>query len=183
VSYSLPWLLARLDQAERVKYLLFWGHRPSPDGMVGKSCFSQWWPAAFTVAGDTYATAEHWMMAEKARLFGDGDVRAEILAADSPAAAKKLGREVRNFDAATWDARKYALVCAGNAHKFGQHPDLAAFLLTTGERVLAEASPVDAIWGIGLAADHPDAENPAAWRGENLLGFALMEVRDQLRTE
>ena len=181
MPYSLPWLLTKAEQPERLKYLLFWGHKPSPDGAVAKSCFSQWWPAAFTVAGDTYATAEHWMMAEKARLFGDTEVLAQILAAKSPAEAKKLGRKIRGFDAAAWDAQKYALVTTGNLHKFSQHPELAAFLLATGEWVLVEASPVDAIWGIGLAADHADAENPGRWRGENLLGFALMEVRDQLR--
>ncbi|MGI4872340.1 MAG: NADAR family protein [Janthinobacterium lividum] len=180
MHYSLPWLLAETNQQQRLKYLLFWGHKASPDGAVTKSCFSQWWPAAFTVAGDTYATAEHWMMAEKARLFHDTDVLAQILAAKSPAEAKKLGRKIRGFDAAAWDAQKSEIVRTGNLHKFSQHPDLAAFLLATGERVLVEASPVDAIWGIGLAADHADAENPASWRGENLLGFALMEVRDEL---
>ena len=178
MPYTLPWLLAETKPKE---YLLFWGHQPGPDGAVTKSCFSQWWPAAFTVAGDTYATAEHWMMAKKARLFGDAEVLAQILTAGSPAEAKKLGRKIQGFDAAAWDARKYEIVVAGNHHKFSQHPTLAAFLLGTGERVLVEASPVDAIWGIGLAADHADAENPDRWRGENLLGFALMEVRDQLR--
>ena len=178
MTYSLAWLLTQ----PAPEFLLFWGHQPSPDGTVTKACFSQWWPAAFTVAGATYATAEHWMMAEKARLFGDAEVLAQILAAATPAEAKKLGRKIRGFDAAGWDAQKYELVVAGNGHKFGRHPALAAFLRATGGRVLVEASPVDTIWGIGLAADHADAENPARWRGENLLGFALMEVRDQLRT-
>ena len=76
---------------------------------------------------------------------------------------------------------KVEIVTAGNLHKFGQHKELAKFLLSTSDRVLVEASPVDAIWGIGLAADSPDADNPARWQGPNLLGFALMEVRDQLR--
>jgi ribA/ribD-fused uncharacterized protein len=73
------------------------------------------------------------------------------------------------------------LVVTGNYQKFSQHPQLKEYLLTTGDRVLVEASPVDAIWGIGVAATHPDAMQPAKWPGENLLGFALMEVRDQLR--
>jgi ribA/ribD-fused uncharacterized protein len=177
--YSTDWLLQQ--QPNAIKYLFFWGHTPKQKGAVDKSCFSQWFPAAFTVAGDTYATAEHWMMAEKARLFGNDDVRRRIIAARHPDEAKKLGRQVTGFDPAVWDAQKYEVVVTGNYHKFSQHPALRDYLLTTSDRVLVEASPVDAIWGIGLAADHPDATQPARWPGENLLGFALMEVRDQLR--
>ncbi len=179
MSYSLPWLLNQPPAA--LKYLFFWGHTPKQKDVVDKSCFSQWFPAAFAVAGDTYATAEHWMMAEKARLFGNDEVRRRILAARHPDEAKKLGRQVTGFDPAVWDAQKVELVVMGNYHKFSQHPALRDYLLTTGERVLVEASPVDAIWGIKLAASHPDAMQPGRWPGENLLGFALMEVRDQLR--
>lgn len=179
MPYSTAWLL---DQPPAdLKYLFFWGHTPGQKDVVDKSCFSQWFPAAFTVAGDTYATAEHWMMAEKARLFGNDDVRQRIIAARHPDEAKKLGRQVTDFDPVVWDAQKYELVVTGNYHKFSQHAPLRNYLLTTGDRVLVEASPVDAIWGIGLAASHPDALQPARWPGENLLGFALMEVRDQLR--
>jgi ribA/ribD-fused uncharacterized protein len=179
MSYSLAWLLQQ-PPAE-TKYLFFWGHTPKQKDAVDKSCFSQWYPAAFTVAGDTYATAEHWMMAEKARVFGNDDVRARIIAARHPDEAKKLGRQVTGFNPQVWDEQKYELVQASNYQKFSQHPQLKDYLLTTGDRVLVEASPVDAIWGIGLAATHPDAMQPAKWPGENLLGFALMEVRDQLR--
>lgn len=70
---------------------------------------------------------------------------------------------------------------AGSVHKFGGDPELREFLLNTGDRVLVEASPMDRIWGIGLAADDPRAENPASWRGLNLLGFALMDARAELR--
>lgn len=181
MQYSTAWLLDRLAQGQRVKYLFFWGHQPGETGATTKACLSQWWLADFVVGGVTYPSAEHWMMAEKARLFGDDAVLDRIVAAQSPAEAKKLGRAIRGFVPAQWDEQKYAIVQAGNWHKFRQHPALAEFLLATGERVLVEASPVDAIWGIGLAADAADAENPARWRGPNLLGFALMEVRDQLR--
>jgi ribA/ribD-fused uncharacterized protein len=179
MAYSLSWLLQQ-PPAE-TKYLFFWGHTPKQKNVVDKSCFSQWFPAAFTVAGTTYATAEHWMMAEKARLFGNDDICRRIIAARHPDEAKKLGRQVTGFDPQVWDEQKYDLVKAGNYHKFSQHPPLQAYLLTTVDRVLVEASPVDTIWGIGLAADSPDAASPARWRGPNLLGFALMEVRDQLR--
>ena len=181
MMYSIDWLLDQLAQGHRVKYLFFWGNQPSRDGAVTKSCFSQWWLADFVVAGITYPSTEHWMMAEKARLFNDEATLAQILAARSPAEAKKLGREIQGFEAEVWEAHKYLIVKTGNIHKFSQHPNLKQFLLDTNDRILVEASPVDAIWGIGLAADSPDAENPTRWQGPNLLGFALMEVRDELR--
>jgi ribA/ribD-fused uncharacterized protein len=179
--YSTAWLLAQLAQDARVKYLFFWGHQPSKDGTVTKSCLSQWWVADFVVADVTYRSTEHWMMAEKARVFKDEDVLSRILAAKTPAEAKKLGREIRGFVPEVWEAHKYEIVKTGNFHKFSQNRELLTFLLSTNDRVLVEASPVDNIWGIGLAADSPDAANPARWQGPNLLGFALMEVRDQLR--
>ncbi|MFI9625782.1 NADAR family protein [Streptomyces sp. NPDC052042] len=175
-------LLARTRRGEKVKYLRFWGHRPLPDGRLGTSCLSQWWPSPFEADGVRYATAEHWMMAAKARLFGDAEAEARALAAKSPAEAKKAGRLVRGFDEATWERERYALVVAGNVHKFGHDPRLRGFLDGTKERVLVEASPVDRIWGIGLAADDPRAEDPETWRGLNLLGFALMDARAALRT-
>ncbi|MFD7720125.1 NADAR family protein [Streptomyces sp. NPDC059814] len=174
-------LVARTGRGERVKFLRFWGHRPRPDGTIGASCLSQWWLSPFTVDGVTYASAEHWMMAGKARLFGDAEAETTAVAAKSPAEAKKAGRLVRGFDEALWERERYGLVVAGSRHKFGQDPALRQFLLGTGDRVLVEASPMDRIWGIGLAADDPRAEDPAAWRGLNLLGFALMDARTGLR--
>ncbi|MET9595712.1 NADAR family protein [Streptomyces sp. NPDC006516] len=174
-------LEARVAGGERVKYLPFWGHRARADNVLGKSCLSQWWPAPFTVDAVTYATAEHWMMAGKARLFGDAEAESAALAARSPAEAKKAGRLVKGFDDAVWERERFALVVAGSVHKFGQDPALLAYLLGTGDRVLVEASPMDRIWGIGLAEDDPRALTPASWRGLNLLGFALMEARALLR--
>lgn len=176
-------LVSRAGAGDRVKYLLFWGHRPRPDGRIGASCLSQWWPAPFTADGVTYASAEHWMMAGKARLFGDTEAAEQAVAAKSPAQAKKVGRLVRDFDGTLWERERYRLVVAGSVHKFGQNPELGGFLLGTDDRVLVEASPMDRIWGIGLAADDPRAEDPATWRGLNLLGFALMEARAALRDE
>ncbi|THA71347.1 NADAR family protein [Streptomyces sp. A0642] len=174
-------LVSRAGRGDTVKYLLFWGHRPRPDGRIGASCLSQWWPSPFTADGVTYASAEHWMMAGKARLFGGAEAEEQAVAAKSPAAAKKVGRLVRGFDDTVWERERYGLVVAGSVHKFAQNPELGGFLLGTGDRVLVEASPMDRIWGIGLAADDPRAQDPAAWRGLNLLGFALMEARAVLR--
>jgi ribA/ribD-fused uncharacterized protein len=173
-------LQQHLAAGHAVKYLFFWGHTPAPGGSVGKECLSQWYPAAFELDGARYATAEHWMMAEKARLFGDEPIRRAIIEASHPDQVKKLGRQVKNFDAEQWEAGRFDIVVRGNEAKFGQHPALRDFLLASGERVLVEASPVDAIWGIGLAQDSPKAQHPDTWRGLNLLGFALMEVRTRL---
>lgn len=173
-------LTALVEAGARPKYLLFWGHRPEINGQVGPGSLSQWWPSEFTVAGVTYATAEHWMMAGKARLFGDDQVLPRILQARTPAEAKKLGRLVEGFDEERWAAARFELVVQGNVAKFGQDEDLRAYLLGTAQRVLVEASPMDRLWGIGLAADNERATNPAKWRGLNLLGFALMEARARL---
>lgn len=162
-------------------YLLFWGHRAAVPGIADKACLSQWWPAPFRLGDEPFPTAEHGMMAGKARLFGDEAARAAILAAPTPGKVKALGRGVKGFDEAHWAAARFELVVAVNMEKFRQNPALAAFLVSTGDRILVEASPVDPVWGIGLAADHADARRPAAWPGMNLLGFALMEVRARLQ--
>ncbi|MFD8934007.1 NADAR family protein [Streptomyces sp. NPDC059578] len=164
-----------------VEYLYFWGHRPSVANGADRSCLSQWYPSPFSVEGVTYATAEHWMMAAKARLFDDPEAERAALTATHPGGAKAAGRRVRNFDEALWVGQRLALVVEGNVHKFGQHPALSRFLLATGSRVLVEASPHDRIWGIGLTADEARASDPRQWPGLNLLGFALMRARTELR--
>ncbi|WP_407549667.1 NADAR family protein [Streptomyces sp. Pv4-95] len=176
-------LISATASRERVKYLHFWGHTPRRDGSLGASCLSQWWPAPFTVDGVAYATAEHWMMAGKARLFGDAEAERRAIAAGHPKQAKDAGRAVRGFDEEIWRQHRFALVVEGSVHKFGQDAALREFLLGTNSRVLVEASPLDRVWGIGLAADDERAEDPARWRGLNLLGFALMEARERLAEE
>ncbi|MFD5324023.1 NADAR family protein [Streptomyces sp. NPDC127092] len=177
---DLERLKQQVRRGDRVKWLHFWGHRPHPDGRLSASCLSQWWPSPFEVEGVRYATAEHWMMAEKARLFGDAEAERAALTAKSPGAAKTAGRLVRGFDEPTWQRKRFEIVVAGSVHKFGSDDALRGFLLGTGGRVLVEASPLDRVWGIGLAADDPRACDPDRWRGLNLLGFALMEARERL---
>jgi ribA/ribD-fused uncharacterized protein len=177
---DLATLRSRSAAGEGFRYLYFWGHRPRADGSLSASCFSQWFASSFIVEGVRYATAEHWMMAEKARLFGDDVALARVLAKDDPSAAKAAGRLVRHFDETLWVRQRFEIVVRGNLAKFGQHPPLSDFLRGTGHQVLVEASPVDAIWGIGLAASDPRAQDPAQWQGLNLLGFALMAVRNVL---
>ncbi len=121
------------------------------------------------------------MMAEKARLFDDPAILADIITATHPKQAKDLGRKVKNFDPVVWEKYCRSIVVEGNYYKFTQNAALREFLLGTGDRILVEASPVDAIWGIGLSAEDAAVTPPDQWPGENLLGFALMVVRDRIR--
>lgn len=181
--YDIETLREDCRAGKRFQYLFFWKPQPEADGSLGPGCLGQWWPCTFTDKGVKYCCAEQYMMAEKARLFGDEAVLADILRTCDPRRMKALGRKVRGFEQAVWEARCREIVVAGNLAKFGQDPGLREYLLATGERVLVEASPLDRIWGIGLGKSNPEAQEPLKWRGKNLLGFALMAVRDQLRTE
>jgi ribA/ribD-fused uncharacterized protein len=149
---SVAALLHKMKAGWAPEFLFFWGHKAKATNAVGKHVFSQWWPAAFEVDGVRYPTAEHYMMAEKARLFADNERLALILEAESPDRAKALGRKVQNFNAARWEAVAVQCVIAGNLAKFSQNPALKAYLLATGQKVIVEASPLDRIWGIGMAA-------------------------------
>jgi ribA/ribD-fused uncharacterized protein len=145
MEYSYRWLIESLEEGKGFKFLYFWGHQPNRNGQITSSCFSQWWEAPFVINDITYKTAEHWMMAQKALLFGDKEAYDKIVNAKSPGEAKALGREVRNFDQATWEEKRSKIVVDGSLAKFGQHSSLRKFLLNTKERVLVEASPVDTI--------------------------------------
>ena len=112
--------------------------------------------------------------------MGDEDTRNRILASTDPKEIKALGREVRNFDEYKWQKHRMEIVITGNLHKFMDNEELKVFLLATRNKILVEASPYDTVWGIGMKEDDPDCRNPRLWKGENLLGFALMDVREKL---
>lgn len=179
MRYSLQHIIELYQAGNRYEYVFFWGHHARP-GMVTKACLSQWYPAGFHVEGVEYHCAEQYMMAEKARLFGDEDVRKQVMLCDDPSDIKALGRRVKPFDADIWSKEAQQIVVKGNLHKFEQHPELCRFLLATDHRILVEASPCDTIWGIGMKESDEGVDNPCLWKGTNLLGFALMEVRDRL---
>lgn len=180
-QYDIKWLTDMFERGGTVKFLFFWGHTNKQNQEVGKFVFSQWYESPFIVDNITYKTAEHWMMAQKALLFDDKKSFEKIINCNKPGEAKELGRKVIGYDDQIWNEQKFEIVKNGNIHKFNQHPGLAEYLLKTENRILVEASPVDTIWGIGLSQDDPNIENVYCWRGQNLLGFALMEVRDFLR--
>ncbi len=178
--YNIKWLTEKIESGDSLKYLYFWGHTKKQDQEVGNFCFSQWYESSFEINGLTYKTTEHWMMAQKALLFGNKDIFEQIIDCEKPGEAKELGRQVIGFDEITWKENRFNIVRIGNIHKFNQNRDLGEYLLKTGNRILVEASPVDTIWGIGLTKDSKDIDNIYAWRGLNLLGFVLMETRDFL---
>jgi ribA/ribD-fused uncharacterized protein len=181
MKYSLSWLNQVLEKGIHHEFFFFWGHTQKNEGLTDKSCFSQWFPSPFTVDGVIYLTAEHWMMAKKAELFNDIEIKQHILKSETPGIAKELGRKVKNFDDEKWSKACFEIVVEGNVNKFLKQDELRKFLLNTGDKVIVEASPGDTIWGIGLSQDNPKAMSPSTWRGKNLLGFALMEVRDRLK--
>jgi ribA/ribD-fused uncharacterized protein len=172
-------LIQQVQQGRPFKYLYFWGHTPKQNNHVDKSCFSQWFSSPFKQEGVEYLTAEHYMMAQKAKLFNDDEIFQQILKVTHPNEAKQLGRKVQHYDEQLWQEKRFEIVVQANWAKFSQHPELRDFLLTTHDRILVEASPVDQIWGIGMAQDHEHIQDPNQWQGLNLLGFALMQVRSQ----
>lgn len=143
--------------------------------------FSQWKFSRFIENGVVFTSAEQYMMYHKAMLFGDRLIANQILTISYPKEIKALGRKVRNFDEKIWDESKYEIVKKGNILKFSQNRNLRDELLSTGNRILVEASPFDNIWGIKMGVNDPRINNPKNWRGQNLLGFALTEVREILR--
>lgn len=175
--FNVASLRAAISAGQSFDYLLFWGHRGRADARITPHCLSQWYPAPFRGPGGKYATAEHWMMAGKARLFGDDEAARKILRSDDPNIAKKIGRKVKDFDDAVWKKHRYEIVVEGSVLKFGKNRQLQSFLLGTKDKILVEASPMDTIWGIGVGKGDPRATQPSEWPGENLLGFALMEAR------
>jgi ribA/ribD-fused uncharacterized protein len=179
MRYRLKDIIEKFEKEEKLEFLFFWGHTVKDE--ITKACFSQWFPLEFEENGIIYKTAEHYMMAGKAKLFNDNEILEEILKAESPNVAKSLGRKVKNFDPQIWNEHKYEIVKRGNALKFSQNEKYKAFLLSTNDKILVEASPYDTIWGIGMLEADSRAKNPLQWNGGNLLGFALMEARDELR--
>lgn len=145
--------------------------------------FSNWYQREFVIDDFRYFCVEQYMMAQKAKLFHDSVRYTAILRANSPKDCKALGKQVTPFDAKVWDAVKYDIVKTGNKAKFEQNPDLMNLLLSTGDRIMAEASPKDKIWGIALDAETAKHINPEAWPGQNLLGKILMELKAEYRKE
>ena len=144
---------------------------------------SQWYPISFVIDGIKYQTAEQYMMAQKAMMAGDNETLNTIMRTKSPKKCKKLGRNIIGFDSDKWDVIKEDVVYRANIAKFSQNEALKQAILETGNAILAEANQYDSVWGIGRKASEKAAQVPEKWKGSNLLGKALMKVRDELSKE
>jgi ribA/ribD-fused uncharacterized protein len=170
--YSQHSKKSKVMRLSKKDYHFFWSK---------KSVLSQWYRSPFVDDdGQKYITAEQYMMAEKARLFGDSETRLKILQSDDPKTCKNLGRKVKGFDQTIWEGKREDIVYNGSLLKYAQNKDLKNALLLTADKCLVEASPYDKIWGIGMTASQKGASNPLCWKGLNLLGYILMRVREKL---
>ena len=140
---------------------------------------SNWYPSPFTAGGITFLSMEQFMMYRKAICFCDASVAAQILAADDAGEIKLLGRKVSNYDEHIWNGVRQIVVYEGLLAKFSQNEELKNQLKATGSTTLAECAVKDLVWGIGLSMKDPDRLDKTKWRGQNLLGYTLMMVRER----
>ena len=141
---------------------------------------SNWYPSKFTVNDVDFSSMEQYMMYKKAVCFGDKDMADKILATDDVAEIKAFGRLVANYNESYWNGVRQIVVFEGLTAKFSQNEDLKAKLKATDNSILAECAVKDRIWGIGLSMNNPDRLQIDKWKGQNLLGYALMMVRERL---
>ena len=142
---------------------------------------SNWYHSDFMVDGMKFSSMEQFMMYRKAVCFHDNLIAKQILETEDVAAIKALGREVSNYDDHVWNGVRQITVYEGLLAKFSQNEEFCNRLLSTGDAILAECAVKDCIWGIGLSMTDPDRFNITSWRGQNLLGYTLMMVRDKLK--
>ena len=157
------------------EFVFFW-HEYEQYGV-----FSQWFDYPITIEGICYRNCEQYMMAKKALFAGDLEKYVLIMHESDPQKIKKLGRDVRDLDKKGWDHCKKEIVYNANRAKFTQHEKARHYLMSTGRKTIAEASPMDREWGIGLEANHPAAKDPHRWPGKNMLGEVLMRIREEFR--
>ena len=141
---------------------------------------SNWYPSQFTYAGIKFSSMEQYMMYQKAECFGDMQTADEILGTDDVAEIKRLGRQVREYDENVWNGIRQIIVYEGLKAKFSQNEELRNLLKKTGDAILAECAVKDRIWGIGLSMTDLSRFDKNKWKGQNLLGYSLMMVRDSI---
>jgi ribA/ribD-fused uncharacterized protein len=142
--------------------------------------YSQWHPSRFSIAGIEYNCCEQYMMAMKALTFNDQESYDMIMYANNPRDQKAFGRRVKGFDTERWNEVCREFVYQGNLAKFTQNLNFKDELMKTGDKEIVEASPYDAIWGIGMGVDHADIMDKSKWQGTNWLGEAIIRVRETI---
>jgi hypothetical protein len=151
-------------------------HNPNEENAY----LSNWYPSPFTVEKKNFSSMEQFMMYRKAICFGDEAVATNILSTDDASQIKALGRQVSNYDEHIWNGIRQIVVYEGLLAKFSQNEDLKDRLKSTGEAILAECAVKDLIWGVGLSMKDPNRLDKTKWKGQNLLGYTLMMVRERL---
>ena len=154
-------------------------HKPNEEN----GYLSNWYISSFKLNGITFTSMEQFMMYKKAVVFEDFETAEKILSIDDVAKIKALGRLVKNYNENHWNGVRQLIVYEGLYAKFSQNEELKAQLLSTGQAVLAECAMRDTIWGIGLSMHSPDRFDREKWKGKSLLGYAIMLVREKLRSE
>lgn len=150
----------------------------NPDESYGY--LSNWYLSDFTIDDHTFCSMEQYMMYQKAILFQDTKIAEQILQTNNQGKIKMLGRSIHNYDEIIWNGMRQIIVYKGLLAKFQQNEDLRQKLCNTGDAILAECAVQDRIWGIGLSMQDENRFHMTKWRGQNLLGFALMQVRNDL---
>lgn len=142
---------------------------------------SNWYLSNFKIDSTQFSSMEQYMMYKKAIVFNDTKIAKEILETTDVSKIKALGRQVSNYNDTYWNGVRQIIVYKGLLEKFSQNEDLKKKLLDTGDDILAECAVQDKVWGIGISMKDVNRWYMAKWRGENLLGFALMLVREELK--
>ena len=168
-----------LEGVDNMKQEFIFFHSPREE----HGYLSNWYFCNFEVDDVKFSSSEQYMMHAKAMLFKDTETANKILKTHDCGAVKALGREVKNFDSVIWDSNKEKIMFIGLLEKFRQNNDIKKKLLSTGDSILAEGAAKDLIWGIGLSMADPRRFNQNEWKGENLLGKILMDVRECLKLE
>ncbi len=151
----------------------------NPDEAYG--FLSNWYLRKFSVDGIVFSSMEQYMMYKKAVVFNDSLIAEEIMKSDDVALIKALGRKVAGYYDSVWNGMRQVIIYKGLIEKFRQNEELKDELLATDDCILAECAVKDTIWGIGLSMNDERRNDPGAWKGQNLLGYTLMLVRDELR--
>ncbi len=141
---------------------------------------SNWYLSEFSADGEKFSSMEQFMMYQKAKYFKDEEVARQIIATEDVAQIKKLGRQVSGYNENYWNGIRQIVVYKGLRAKFTQNQELKERLKDTGDALLVECAVKDKIWGVGLSMKDPDRFERETWRGENLLGYTLMMVREEL---
>ncbi|MCQ2816603.1 MAG: NADAR family protein [archaeon] len=176
-TYDVDWAKNQTGK----EYVLFYGYHEKGQG-VSKACLSQWYQCSFKVDNVNFTSSLQFLMYQKASYFNDDEGKNKIINETEPKKIKALGKTIKNFQHEAWKTVSEEIAIEGNFYKFYQNEELKSFLLGTGDKILVEANPHDNKWGIALSSDESDkCKDPNQWKGKNLTGFTLMEVRDLIK--